>query len=341
MSIRLKLTLFISFLFITVIANSILTFQLEFYGEEKLKWVIHTHEVINDTENLLSGLKDAETGQRGYLLTKNPVYLEPYYTGIHTAKKYLKLLKNATSDNQIQQERLVLIKESMKLKLDELKHTIQLGQNNNDSEALAIIKENKGKKYMDDIRDVITNFINTENLLLEKRKGDFRVHKARIATLISIELILFVILAFFTSAFLKRTLFAPLELLISSTHRMEKGEKIEAADVLSKDEIGTLFSRFIKMSQKVHDRTEKLDYEAHHDELTGLINRTKIFDGLQNSINISKESDSKSAVLFLDLNKFKQLNDTFGHDVGDLVLKETATRLQDSVRSGDTVFRIG
>ncbi|WP_242504916.1 CHASE3 domain-containing protein [Aliivibrio finisterrensis] len=69
-------------LLLVSITRSILTFKLEaYYGDKKLEWVIHTHDVITNSEKLLSSLKDAETGQRGFLLTHNVSYLQPYYMG--------------------------------------------------------------------------------------------------------------------------------------------------------------------------------------------------------------------------------------------------------------------
>ncbi|MCP3699549.1 MAG: diguanylate cyclase, partial [Aliivibrio sp.] len=79
MSVRLKLALYLLVLFSVSITSSILTFKLEAYGDKKLEWVIHTHDVITNSEKLLSSFKDAETGQRGYLLTNNVSYLQPYY----------------------------------------------------------------------------------------------------------------------------------------------------------------------------------------------------------------------------------------------------------------------
>ncbi len=346
MNIRKKLILFISFLFITAIGNAILTFTLESYGEEKLKWVIHTHEVINITDKLIGAMKDTETGQRGYILTNDVDYLEPYHTGLIDAEKNFIKLKSLTTDNEIQQQRLNLIKKSMNLKFDELKQTIQLikhnnNNNNNNNKALEIIKQNTGKKYMDNIRIHIDKFINTEMILLEKRKGDFREHRARITTVIIIEIMFFVFLAFMTISFLNRNLFDPLKLLLSNTHKMEVGEKLEVQDLTSDDEMGYLLSSFYKMNEKVYTRTEKLDYKAHHDELTGLYNRTNLYKEINNSIIDSEETNEKIAILFIDLNKFKPINDTLGHDVGDAILIETAKRLKSAVRSNDIIFRIG
>lgn len=343
MSIRLKLILFISFLFITAIGNSLLTFKLEKYADEKLEWVNHTNAVIVEVKDFLSHMKDTETGQRGYLLTTNTSYLEPYYKGLSSAKSSFNKLKEFTSDNSLQQKRLVSIKKMMKLKFEELAHTIKLKENQNSKEdkALAVVKQNKGKQYMDEIRTLLSDFTYTEMILLEQRKGDFRAQRAQITTVIFLEVMFFVFLAIMTISFLNKNLFAPLKLLLNSTHKMDNGEKINITDIASNDEMGYLLTSFFKMNEKVVSRTEKLDYKAHHDELTGLKNRTKMYFEMEEAVEDLKEFNKKFAVLFMDLDKFKQLNDTLGHDAGDIMLKELASRLKLSVRADDTVFRIG
>lgn len=86
---------------------------------------------------------------------------------------------------------------------------------------------------------------------------------------------------------------------------------------------------------------QKLKQMALHDALTGLANRHLFFDRLDLATHEAERSGNKFALLFLDLDKFKPINDTLGHDIGDLVLKNVATRLQNLVRAGDTVARMG
>lgn len=86
---------------------------------------------------------------------------------------------------------------------------------------------------------------------------------------------------------------------------------------------------------------EHLKHLAHHDLLTGLPNRTLYLDRLGQQIRLAKRDRKELAVLFLDLDRFKPINDSYGHNVGDEVLKRVADRLADSVRSADTVARIG
>ena len=97
----------------------------------------------------------------------------------------------------------------------------------------------------------------------------------------------------------------------------------------------------------ISDITEARHYErrlhhlAHHDPLTGLANRTLLQDELKFSIDFAVRNKVLGALAFLDLDNFKHINDNFGHDAGDVVLREIAHRLKLSVRDDDTVARVG
>ena len=86
---------------------------------------------------------------------------------------------------------------------------------------------------------------------------------------------------------------------------------------------------------------ERMRHEAVHDALTGLANRTLLHDRLEHALGRSKREGLQTAVLFVDLDNFKQINDSYGHAIGDVVLVEFASRLRTAVRPGDTVARFG
>jgi diguanylate cyclase (GGDEF)-like protein len=86
---------------------------------------------------------------------------------------------------------------------------------------------------------------------------------------------------------------------------------------------------------------EKLRFLAHHDPLTGLTNRSLLNDRLDSALHAAHRHQSRLALLFLDINDFKDINDTHGHAVGDRVLCTIARRLERCVRETDTVARMG
>ena len=91
-----------------------------------------------------------------------------------------------------------------------------------------------------------------------------------------------------------------------------------------------------------HEAAQKqVQFLAYYDQLTGLPNRTLLHDRLTLAINAARLARKKVAVLFLDLDRFKDINDSLGHSIGDLLLKEVAQRLTQYVRDQDTVGRVG
>lgn len=105
-------------------------------------------------------------------------------------------------------------------------------------------------------------------------------------------------------------------------------------------EITHFVAVFADISSLKHAQA-KLDYQAHHDPLTGLPNRALFESRLQTVLTCPQVSSRQGAVLFLDLDRFKHINDSLGHPVGDLLLKGIAQRLKEQVRDVDTVARLG
>lgn len=97
----------------------------------------------------------------------------------------------------------------------------------------------------------------------------------------------------------------------------------------------------ISLNKKVKDRTSQLLHQAQHDPLTDLPNRSFFMESLEENILKSKQQHSKVAVIYLDLDDFKSINDSLGHEAGDKLLIEAARRLRISIRSGDLVSRLG
>lgn len=103
--------------------------------------------------------------------------------------------------------------------------------------------------------------------------------------------------------------------------------------------IGMFITWFV--CQRVTCQTEQLAAQAMFDPLTGLANRTLLQNHLEGAIAQSAHEQGSFAVMLLDLDRFKPINDTFGHEVGDAVLREVANRLRELARSEDTVARLG
>jgi diguanylate cyclase (GGDEF)-like protein len=95
------------------------------------------------------------------------------------------------------------------------------------------------------------------------------------------------------------------------------------------------------LENAVAERTRELSHQYRHDVLTGLPNRLLFGERLHREMLTAKRDDSRVAVLFIDLDRFKRINDTWGHQTGDLFLRQISERLRASLRSDETIARIG
>lgn len=96
-----------------------------------------------------------------------------------------------------------------------------------------------------------------------------------------------------------------------------------------------------KVEQQLFENQQRLDQMAHHDQLTGLPNRHYLQNFLPEAIEVARQQRCMLAVVFLDLDRFKHINDTRGHETGDHLLQEVARRVRASVRDRDVVIRMG
>lgn len=152
------------------------------------------------------------------------------------------------------------------------------------------------------------------------------------------------ILAFLISRMLSR----PLNQMASAVSRFESGNMITDLPIGRDDEIGDLAKSFLSMTSRLRiqlgqlqDRQLQLAYLAHHDPLTGLPNRLLFLDRLMQTTQQALRDKMQFAILFVDLDKFKEVNDSLGHAVGDETLKQAAKRMQECLRQTDTLSRLG
>ncbi len=134
--------------------------------------VAQTQERLNQLEELLSQMKDAETGQRGYLLTGEERYLEPYKTAIASIDGEIKHLRKLTANYPHQQGQLNALESAMKSKLAELKGTIDLRKSQGFEAIMPLVRTDLGKKLMDDIRSRVREMETQENELLKQQVAE-------------------------------------------------------------------------------------------------------------------------------------------------------------------------
>lgn len=127
-------------------------------------------------------------------------------------------------------------------------------------------------------------------------------------------------------------------------NRKKTGEDYLVRAYISAVKTGGKVSNYIGLLTDITETNqvmEKMEYMAHHDFLTGLPNRSLLEDRIRQALARSARKKSRFAVMFIDLDKFKAINDTLGHNVGDMLLKEVGKRIQCCLRETDTVSRQG
>jgi signal transduction histidine kinase/DNA-binding response OmpR family regulator/CHASE3 domain sensor protein len=134
--------------------------------------IVHSHQVMATLDQLLSTMKDAETGQRGFLLTDNERYLEPYNTAVSEVDAQIDALAHLTSDNPGQQARIAPLKLHIEAKFAELKQTIDQRRTGGADAALAIVTTDRGKAEMDAIRAQLAAMYQEEAGIREKRLAE-------------------------------------------------------------------------------------------------------------------------------------------------------------------------
>ncbi len=137
-------------------------------------------------------------------------------------------------------------------------------------------------------------------------------------------------------------MFRPLFVAAARADRMTQGDlPLEPLPVACDDEVGHLISAFNRLLQKLNENRAELAHLAHHDGLTGLPNRVLLSDRLHQLLAQAQRRNTQIALLFMDLDGFKDINDNLGHEAGDEVLRQVAQRFRKIVRDADSLARVG
>jgi len=164
----LNFSLIFTFIFVIVV--------IEHYTSDQIhlseKRVIRTHEVLTVLETVTSNLKDAETGQRGYLLTSEEDYLEPYYSALTNLPVKFQRLELLIKNNPEKLKQLIPLRALVNKKLAELDDTILLHSVGRVDSALELVLTDEGKHIMDDIRTMITEMKTADNELLNQQMAE-------------------------------------------------------------------------------------------------------------------------------------------------------------------------
>ncbi|WP_162007853.1 EAL domain-containing protein [Heliorestis convoluta] len=177
-----------------------------------------------------------------------------------------------------------------------------------------------------------------------KKLSNFSLSITAIIVVISL------ILAFLLGIVLNKIFTRPLQKILDAVEMVERGQlsEVEPLPVRSRDEIGKLSKGFNEMIvalqtnlRRINDYSQAMLFQAYHDALTELPNRRHFQERLEKLIEHCQREKQRMAVLFIDLDQFKEINDTLGHSAGDILLQSVAQRLAVRLESVDLFARIG
>ena len=158
----------------------------------------------------------------------------------------------------------------------------------------------------------------------------------------------FSVLSLVLAVLLARAVTGPLNQMVRAVQHFTAVQVRTPLPIDRQDEIGVLARSFDEMQQKIETQVStleakqvELDHLASHDPLTGLPNRRVFLDRVEHALNRARRTESRLAILFVDLDHFKEVNDKLGHAVGDVMLLAVADRMRATVRAADTVARLG
>lgn len=181
-------------------------------------------------------------------------------------------------------------------------------------------------------KDIQNNIQQTTDIVNKAYDG----HQKRTYSRIMLITLLLISIGILCTMLIARSMVQPIRQLIRYAERLGKGDFSFHYSVDRQDEIGELANSFNEMGKKLQKRTEEISHQANHDALTGLPNRTKFIECLD--VLINNEITGSFAVLFIDLDEFKGVNDNYGHEAGDELLRNLAERIKEKLRSSDLIL---
>jgi methyl-accepting chemotaxis protein len=282
-------------------------------------WVTHSYRVRVVLNDLLSALKDAETGQRGYIITGADSYLEPYRSGLTSLAGRFDELRALTADNPQQQQRWLALSPLIDAKLAELKETIDLRRSRGFEAASAVVATDRGKSTMDQLRALIAEADRVEQELLTERSA--RAHA-------TVDMALLVILwgglvataavaaiGWLTTSSLSRQIGTAVGQVQSSSAELQaaanqqvSGSREQASAV---NEISTTINELLVTSRQIAESVQRVAHTAEltanaarsghgtvdttHDSISGI--RRQVDQVVSHMLELGKKSQEIGAVL--------------------------------------------
>ncbi len=209
-----------------------------------------SHQVLLKLEAVRILLLNAETGQRGYLLVGEDSYLEPYRSATREVDQTLRDLRALTADNPTAQARLGRLDPLVRMKLDELAETVALRREKGFEAALKVVATDRGKKYMDEIRQILGEISSDEEVLLKQRKQKMIEGAEALISTLTVGSALAVLLVVMGSVIVGRSITQPLANLTDGAEKIGSGQLGHRIALRGDDEATDLAVAFNRMAER-------------------------------------------------------------------------------------------
>ncbi|WP_342377016.1 methyl-accepting chemotaxis protein [Myxococcus stipitatus] len=217
---------------------------------ETTQGLLKAHENFRLVRELRALLIDAETGQRGFLLTGEEPYLEPYQQALSTLRQDQNLLRDALAAYPDQRNRLVRLEPLIVSRLALLEEGIRLRRQGGLEAALPVIRSNRGKDLMDQIRDVINEMLADEQERWTEHADEARSTALQIKWVLSVCTVLGVLIVAVGSYLVTRSITAPLRQLVVGAEQLGLGHSNHRIQLKSRDEMAELARAFNEMAER-------------------------------------------------------------------------------------------
>ncbi|MBE9180457.1 response regulator [Oculatella sp. LEGE 06141] len=265
----------------------LLSYQSAIRLMEASRRVTHTYLVLSDLENLLSTIKDAETGQRGYIITGEEEYLVPYRQAQEQLQQKVADLRNLTTDNDFQQQRLDELELLINRRVAVLEEVLALRRTQGLETAAQAVRTDRGRSLMDQIRATVARMDEEERRLLQLRALESRRATRQMLYSILLSAPLYSILLALIGFALARHISKPLKKISDAAERLGEGDlSISLPSSDRRDEIGVLTHTFNDMVASLRDTNQ------HNEEQTWLKSNlaefTQMLQGRRDLVTISR-----------------------------------------------------
>ncbi len=272
---------------------------LQMQANQAQRRVAQDQAIINAMQNVLQNEVDAETGQRGFIVTGDRAYLQPYSAAVTAVSSSLALLQSLIAATPANQQTLARLNRLSATKLSELASTIALRQTDGFTAARIVVEEGIGTRALDQIRAIERQLTvdYRQRLATESAEAEHRVQ--------------------LTYAFVAAFGLCTVTLLAWAYRQIQRD----------------LLSRGVMSKSLIH--------AANHDPLTQLPNRRFFYEWLSYALDQARREGRQAAVLSIDIDGFHAVNEFFGYERGNALLRAAAARLKMLVHAGDVLARIG